>query len=315
MFYELSVAPLISANGAFDDMPLDFRTASGTSLAVSASGTTRNNASGNPTLVRIAFLKATERRRYERQLVSNNERSQGAERATLGLLNSEREASVLREQFIAVLGHDLRNPLASISGGLRLLNRDQPEERRKHIHELLSASVIRMGALIDNVLDFARGRLGAGIPLELRQDVWLSPVLEHVIAELQIGIPDRIIETDIDLPKPIKCDPSRIGQLVSNLLGNALTHGAIDRPVRVHADVRDRTLTIWVANGGTPIPLDAMEHLFQPFFRGQVRESQQGLGLGLHIASEIAKAHGGALNVTSSKDETRFTFSMPISTD
>jgi sigma-B regulation protein RsbU (phosphoserine phosphatase) len=313
VYYEMSVAPLISAHGAFDDIPLDLKAREGGSLAVSASGTTRKAESGMPAVVRMAFLKAVERRRYERQLVSNNERSQGAERAARGLLDSERESSVLREQFIAVLGHDLRNPLASISGGLRLLSKNPPEDRRKLVHELLSASVVRMSVLIDNVLDFARGRLGAGIPLEYRQEIWLAPLLDHVVAELRIVSPNRRIETDFDLPSPVRCDPSRIGQLVSNLLGNALTHGTADTPVRVHADATDNTLTIWVANGGAPILPEAMEHLFQPFFRGHVRQSQQGLGLGLHIASEIAKAHGGTLTADSTPEETRFTFTMPIS--
>jgi len=227
------------------------------------------------------------------------------------LLDSERESSILREQFIAVLGHDLRNPLASISGGLHMLQKEQPPDRRKLVLDLLQASVVRMSVLIDNVLDFARGRLGAGIPLQLRQGIWLGPVLEQVTAELRIGSPEKKIETDFVFSKPVKCDPSRISQLLSNLLANALTYGAPDKPVRVHGDNENGRLTIWIANTGDPIPPAAMERLFQPFFRGEVRESQQGLGLGLHIASEIAKAHGGSLDVTSSEEETRFTFTMP----
>ena len=223
-------------------------------------------------------------------------------------LLEEKHVSELREQFIAVLGHDLRNPLASISAGVEMLSRDPPADRRKMLFGLVQSSVVRMAGLIDNVLDFARGRLGAGIPLELRPDVPLAPVLEQVVQELRIGVPNHLIETDFSLSMPVKCDPSRISQLVSNLLGNALTHGAPEEPVRIHADASDGILTIWVANGGDPIPPAALERLFQPFFRGEVRPSQQGLGLGLHIASEIAKAHGGTLSVVSTAAETRFTF-------
>jgi len=100
--------------------------------------------------------------------------------------------------------------------------------------------------------------------------------------------------------------------LLSNLLGNALTHGAKDKPVRVLAGSEAGTLRISVANGGAPIPVATMARLFQPFFRGQVRSNRDGLGLGLHIASEIAKAHGGVLEVTSNRLETRFTFTMPL---
>ena len=111
------------------------------------------------------------------------------------------------------------------------------------------------------------------------------------------------------MPEPVNCDPSRFGQMVSNLLANALTHGAPDEPVRIHAATNARgQLELWVANSGAPIPPATMERLFQPFFRGEVRPSLQGLGLGLHIASEIAKAHGGAIEASSTDEETRFTF-------
>jgi sigma-B regulation protein RsbU (phosphoserine phosphatase) len=89
-------------------------------------------------------------------------------------------------------------------------------------------------------------------------------------------------------------------------------HGAPEKPVRMHADSNDGVLTIWVANGGDPIAPAALERLFQPFFRGEVRASQQGLGLGLYIASEIAKTHGGTLRAVSGPEETRFVFRMPI---
>ncbi|HEY1709870.1 MAG TPA: PAS domain-containing sensor histidine kinase [Rhizomicrobium sp.] len=311
IFYETNVAPILHLQGAFENASLNLKTANGETVAVTAAASTRRDKADQTGLVRVALFKATERRRYEKGLIEAHKASQEAERATQRLLDAERETSVLREQFIAVLGHDLRNPLASINGGLRLLQKEPPEERRKLLLELLQASVVRMSVLIDNVLDFARGRLGAGIPLELKTGIWLAPILEQVTAELRIGSPDRTIETDFDLPRPIRCDPPRIGQLLSNLLGNAITHGSPERPVRVHADNDNARLTIWVANAGDPISPVAMEHLFQPFFRGQVRKSQQGLGLGLHIASEIAKAHGGTLDVTSTPEETRFTFIMP----
>jgi phosphoserine phosphatase RsbU/P len=312
ILYETHFAPLLSMQGFFEELSLDLRAANGNIVAFSGSGNVvRTDANGQPLLIRLAFFKATDRRRYERQIVEANEKSQALERVTQALLDSERQTSELREQFIAVLGHDLRNPLAAISSGMRLLQKEQSAAKRKYISEMVEGSIVRMGSLIDNVLDFARGRLGTGIPLELRTDVSLSTVLEHVVSELRLGIPDQIIETDIDLPNPIKCDPSRISQLVSNLLGNALTHGSASVPVRVHADSDGGILTIWVTNGGDPISPEAIERLFQPFFRGEVRHRQQGLGLGLYIASEIAKAHEGAVSVASSSEETRFTFRMP----
>jgi signal transduction histidine kinase len=226
-------------------------------------------------------------------------------------LLSERETSELREQFIAVLGHDLRNPLASIAAGARMLTKADQKEPAREVLGLMQTSVARMSALIDNVLDFARGRLGSGITLK-RSPQSLEPVLNQVIAELRAGSPERKIETTFDLTRAVDCDGGRIAQLCSNLLGNAVTHGAAERPIRVRATTQDGKFELSVANAGEPIPSEAMERLFQPFYRVAEQGSQQGLGLGLYIASEIARAHGGRIDVTSSPAETRFTFRMPL---
>lgn len=225
----------------------------------------------------------------------------------------ETEASELREQFIAVLGHDLRNPLASISSGLRMLKRELPDtELVAKVVPIMEGSVVRMTTLIDNVLDFARGRLGGGIEISLNATEPLEVLLKQVVDEFEYGNPSGRIVTNFELKEPVRYDKQRIGQLVSNLLGNALTHGAEDQPVCIHASTEGHVLKIEIANAGAPISEKAMRNLFKPFFRDEVRESQQGLGLGLYIASEIAKAHGGTLTVMSTEQETRFTFAMPL---
>jgi sigma-B regulation protein RsbU (phosphoserine phosphatase) len=156
--------------------------------------------------------------------------------------------------------------------------------------------------------------LGGGIGLMRKEDQSLEPVLRQVVSELQASRPDRAISTEFDLRAPVTCDPVRIGQMVSNLLGNAVTHGAADQPIQVQAMSNDQGLEISVANGGKPIPPLIAQRLFQPFFWGNETSEQQGLGLGLYIASEIAKAHGGSLTVRSSEAETRFLFQIPNGT-
>jgi signal transduction histidine kinase len=229
-------------------------------------------------------------------------------------LADEQNTSALREQFIAVLGHDLRNPLGWISGGVSLLRKETLSARGSKILDLMHGSVVRMTVLIDNVLDLARGRLGDGIALNREPAVALEPLLQQVVNELRVVAPSRTIKTEFAAPERVNCDPTRFEQMVSNLLANALTHGSPDEPVQVHAGTKGAELELWIANSGDPIPPETMEQLFQPFFRGGARPSQQGLGLGLHIASEIAKAHGGALEVASTPEETRFTFRMPLNT-
>ena len=208
----------------------------------------------------------------------------------------------------------MRNPLAAISAGARILQRSGALREHKDLRvlDMINTTVTRMSDLIDDVLDFARGRLGKGIVLNCDSTQPLEPVLEQVVDELRTASPDRIIETSFDIREPVNCDRARVGQLLSNLVGNALTHGAPDQPVRIGAKAEGDELKLWVANAGEPVPAAAMERLFEPFFRGDVRDSRQGLGLGLHIASQIAQAHGGRIDVTSTADETRFVFKMPL---
>lgn len=169
-----------------------------------------------------------------------------------------------------------------------------------------------MAGLIDNILDFARERLGGGITLTRDASEDLEPVLAQVVNELRSANPDRLIETEFALKDPNDCNRSRIGQMASNPLGNALTDGAEDRPVRLFAATEGGILTPWVANHGQPIPESAIPKLFEPFVRGEVRDIRKGLGLGLHIASQIATAHESLLSVTSDTTETRFTFVMSL---
>jgi signal transduction histidine kinase len=226
-------------------------------------------------------------------------------------LLDERKTAELREQFIAVLGHDLRNPLASLDAGTRLLARGQDESRAAAIIGMMQSSVLRMAKLIDDVLDLARGRLGGGLAIQ-REMVDLGDVLSLVVQELQAAHPLREIHADLELTQPVQCDRGRIAQMLSNLLGNALTHGAADTPVEVSARTVGDLFELSVTNGGAEIPAAAIARLFEPFARGAVRPDQAGLGLGLYISSEIARAHGGTLGVVSSPLGTCFTFRMPI---
>lgn len=307
IYYETHISPLLRMQGFFNEFALDFETSAGERLPVIANAVEQRSDDGSLLSTRLVVIKAVDRRRYERQLVDSRSELQRG-------LATERETGELREQFIAVLGHDLRNPLAAINAGARILQRSGALQQHKELRvlDMINTTVTRMSDLIDNVLDFARGRLGGGITLSRDANRPLEPVLEQVVDELRTASPRRVIETSFEITEPVNCDRTRVGQLVSNLIGNALTHGAPDQPVRVGAKTVGGGFTLWVANAGDPIPAAAMEKLFEPFFRGDVRDSRQGLGLGLHIASQIAQAHGGRIDVTSTADETRFVFTMPL---
>jgi signal transduction histidine kinase len=225
----------------------------------------------------------------------------------------ERAAGELREQFLAILGHDLRNPLQAISSTAALLERRLSDSVLIGMASRIRSNVRRMSALIDDVLDFARGRLGGGIGVDIKNCADVESSLVIVVEELQDGSPQRHIVLDASVTQPVQCDLGRVQQVLSNLIGNALTHGAADSPIKVTVRDTDDELVLEVCNAGEPIPAESIGKIFQPFYRQSTSSNRQGLGLGLHICSQIVRAHGGTLSVASTKAEgTRFTARLPL---
>ncbi|TDQ07516.1 GAF domain-containing sensor histidine kinase [Pedobacter metabolipauper] len=226
-------------------------------------------------------------------------------------LLEEQKTAELREQFIAILGHDLRNPVGAIRNSAQLLNRMPLEDRASRFVRIIQDSTFRITGLIENVLDFARGRLGGGLTLNRKPNEQLETTLVQVVTELETIWTDRTIAFQCNINGSVSCDAERIAQLFSNLLGNALTYGDPDTPVKVNATNEDNQFSLRISNSGKKIPDAAMALLFQPFSRGDVEKSKEGLGLGLYISSEIAKAHLGTLEVSSTEKETSFLLKFP----
>jgi len=303
--FETHLVPLLRLHGIVDEVALDVLHADGSKLPILANASEKRDELGNHHFTRLTLIKAVERRSYERNLQASLSK---AEKAFI----EEHDAAILREQFIAVLGHDLRNPLAAIGAGIVMLRKHERfSDRGELIVGEMAKSIARASGLIEDVLDLARKRLGNGLTVS-RESVLLTPVLEQVSAELRTLAPERDIISILSIEQPINCDAVKIGRLAGNLLSNAITHGAMDKPIYYRAHTTPTDLKISVANSGPPLDDQTIRQLFQPFFRGESRHSQNGLGLGLFIVSEIAKAHGGVINVESSSRETRFTFTMPL---
>ncbi|MDB6178297.1 GAF domain-containing sensor histidine kinase [Paracoccus sp. Z330] len=227
-------------------------------------------------------------------------------------LIEERHKAEAQEQFIAILAHDLRNPLSAVDAGLRMIGRCQIDDQARQILSLIEGSTLRMRGLIDNLMDHARNRLGGGIVLSRSRVGDLAEVFDHIIAEFRTVSPDQPIEAEFSLPQNIDCDQARVAQLLSNLLGNAIKHGTPGQPVMVRAYIDDDRFNLSVTNRGAAISPDEMPMLFQPFRKSHSNPNKDGLGLGLHIASEIARAHGGRMDVHSDDNATEFRFHMPL---
>lgn len=228
-------------------------------------------------------------------------------------LEDEKKNTELREQFIAMLGHDLKNPIATTRMSSDIILKTTKEEMTKRHAAMIKSTSFQMQGLIENILDFARGKLGEGIVLNRKKNNnTLLETIEQVIKDVRTNSPSRVIETHISLVDPVYSDKERVGQLLSNLLGNADNHGAADAPIKVEAVTRENKFILTVINKGEKIPESAMENIFKPFYRKEVKHGKEGLGLGLYIASEIAHAHGGSISVNSTEEETSFSFEMPL---
>jgi signal transduction histidine kinase len=225
-------------------------------------------------------------------------------------LLSERETSELREQFIAVLGHDLRTPLGAILLGTELLQHEQLSPKAISVVERMRRSAQRMAGLVNDVVDFTRGRMGGGIALNLRHETSLQAPLMQVVEELRGSFLEREIVVDLHLESAVYCDVQRIQQMLSNLLKNALLYGDPGHPVVVRCGSRQGAFELSVVNRGPVIPQTTIDQLFKPFWRASAQAPGEGLGLGLFIVSEIARSHGGELSVESRDDTTRFTFRL-----
>jgi signal transduction histidine kinase len=220
------------------------------------------------------------------------------------------------EQFIGILGHDLRTPLNAMAMGVEVLRMRAAIGGTADVATLerLGRSTARMARMVDQLLDLTRARLAGGIPSD-RQRVDLVRVVAAAVEELAAVHPARAVHCRLPTEMIAMCDGDRLAQVVSNLVGNAIEHGDPAEPVTVTLAEREPgSAELTVHNAGRPIPGELLPVLFEPFRRGRVESDghASGLGLGLYISREIVVALGGALRVTSTTSEgTTFTVTLP----
>ena len=218
----------------------------------------------------------------------------------------QQQAAHFRERFIGILGHDLRSPLSAIlaSAALVLRQRDAPD-RALAAAARITSSAERMARMISDLLDFTQARLGGGLALS-RKPSDLGEVARAVVDEVSAANPSRSIELEVLGQAMGSFDADRAAQLLSNLLQNAVAYAPEDDRISVRVSGKDRHVEIAVENGGAPIPESERAMLFDPFRRGKVSRESKGLGLGLFIVQQIARAHGGDVEVDSGEGRTVF---------
>jgi signal transduction histidine kinase len=220
-----------------------------------------------------------------------------------------------REQFLAILGHDLRNPLAAIIMGATALSKSESlDDKEARVAARIFNSAERMSRMVSDLLDLTRTSLGAGIPVTPKP-MDLLPVCRQVISELEAVHPDCEVRFEPKGDLHGHWDSDRLTQVVSNLVANAVEHRCEDGPVSVVAQEHGEEVELRVHNDGPVIPENAIKKIFEPMVRQPTQDGDKnatGLGLGLYIAREVVTAHGGTVGVTSTKKEgTTFTVKLP----
>jgi signal transduction histidine kinase len=227
-----------------------------------------------------------------------------------------------QNMFLAILGHDLRNPLGTVVTGTSFLMQaiDIPPKYVLVATRMFN-SAQRMSKLINDLIDFTRTHLGPGIPVQLKLGS-LVAVCQEVADEVRTWHPERQIELEIPSRLEAMFDASRLAQVVSNLIGNAIQHGDEHAPVTIRVSSDGDSVAIAVNNRGPVLPADSLAGIFDPMVRiaANVQANRPdrdymertSLGIGLYISREIIHAHGGAIVVTSNEaDGTTFTMTMP----
>ena len=305
IFHQTHWLPLLQLQGSIAEVKLDLARRDGNPLPMIMNAVTRERE--GRVVHELALFMATDRHSYERELLR-------ARRQAEELLSHQQDRAQFAEQMVAIVSHDLRSPLSAIKLGAELLARTPLSPEQELVLANLGRSVKRARRLIDDLLDFTLARVGRGLAVTLAPIDAHAAVANHV-NELGLAHAGRSI-THRRLGAGVCCaDADRLFQVLSNLVANAMAYGAADSEITVTSRIEGGILTLSVHNWGSPISEPTRAGLFQPLVRGtDAGSATRSVGLGLYIVAEIARAHGGEVQVTSSLEHgTEFSATFPTS--
>ena len=324
IFYQTHWAPLIQIQGSVSEVKLELVHANGSKMPVVWNAVRRER--DGRAWHELAMFVAEDRHKYEQELLIARRRAEDLlqkEQETQGSLRAAQaerdrqqalaqDRALFAEQMVAIVSHDLRNPLTVVRMSTHLLARGELSDKQKATLLRLNKSTDRALRLISDLLDFSSGRLGKGLRFE-RKPIDLHTLVDDSVEDLRLAFPGRALVHHATGAGPCHGSADRITQLIVNLASNALTYGAPDRPVLVTSTIKEGEFSIAVHNDGPPIAEELLPNLFDPMTRGNVStDNLRNVGLGLYIVRQIAQAHGGEIDVTSSAEGgTTFTATFP----
>jgi sigma-B regulation protein RsbU (phosphoserine phosphatase) len=309
IFHQTHWLPLLQMQGSVSEVKLELVRGDG-QLVPMVLNAVRRDIDGAAVHDLAAYV-AHDRDKYEKELLASRRQLQSAVEDVKAAHAQARDRALVAEQMMGVVSHDLRNPLSTISMGAMLLMKLNPTDQQRTVLERIQRATERSNRLIADLLDFTQARLGGGIRVQ-RGSFQLHDAVRETVEDLSLAFAGKQLQHHAHGPGEWFGDPHRITQLVGNLVANAMAYGDVTQPVTVSTTVTDAEALVSVHNWGRPIPPELLARMFEPLARGDSPGEARSLGLGLYIVSQIAKAHGGEVLVSSQPESgTRFTACLP----
>lgn len=324
IFHQTHWAPLMQMQGSVAEVKLDVLHQDRRVITMLLNGVRREHAGG--CFHELALFATTDRDMYERELLNARkvaerllaEKSEAEsalkeaqEKLKAAYLKAQQRAT-FAEQMVAIVSHDLKNPLTAIKMATQMLGRTERSARETTLLGHISQSTDRAERMIADLLDLALVRVGRGLAVN-RAPVDLQQLARQCVEELQVAFPAATWRHRASGEAIVLLDADRIQQAIGNLASNAVAYGDTSLPITVSCHVEDESVLLSVRNFGAPIPESAVSILFEPMVRGASESGElRSIGLGLFIVKEVMAAHGGTVSLESTAETgTVFTLKLP----
>ncbi|WP_372238145.1 ATP-binding protein [Pseudomonas sp. R2-37-08W] len=311
IFYQTHLAPMLRMHGSVNEVKLDIRHRDGHKVTVLLNASQRQQA--EDVVYDLALFGTTDRDKYERELLNARKLAeallQEKTAAEQALHQAQAELSqayaiaqqraLFAEQMVAIVSHDLKNPLAAIRMASDFLRRGERTPKEHQLLGHIGQSSERAQRMIADLLDFTQARVGQGITIRA-QPLDLHRVIHHAVDELRVAFPRATLVHRAEGHGDACLDADRVQQMVGNLVANSVAYGDLHQPITVTSRLGARGGEVAVHNYGAAIPQALLAGLFEPMTRGTHQGSDvRSVGLGLYIVRELARVHGGDVAVNS----------------
>lgn len=311
IFYQTHLAPMLLMHGSVTEVKLDLLHRDGHKVTVLLNGIKRELANG--AVYDLALFGTTDRDKYERELLNARKLAeallQEKTAAEVALQKAQADLSeayaiaqrraLFAEQMVAIVSHDLKNPLTAIRMASDFLSRGERTAKEHQLLGHISQSSERAQRMIADLLDFTQARVGQGISIKTAP-LDLHGVIRRAVDELRVAFPKATLVHQAEGRGIASLDADRVQQIIGNLVANSVAYGDLLQPITITSRLDDSGCIVAVHNHGTVIPETLLAGLFEPMTRGTDQGSEvRSVGLGLYIVRELAKVHGGDVAVTS----------------